>query len=506
MGVVVMVLKVLGRKSRDNSGARSPRDRTPSQETVATEIANLLPALAVERVPPRRLASARRNARRHSKRQIAQVAASIREFGFLVPIIVDEANTVIAGHGRLAAAELLDLAEVPIVRIEHLTEAQKRAYRLADNRLAELSDWDQEILALELGELDELELEFDLEITGFDTVDVDRLTESPKPAERDAGDRVPELEPELVVSQLGTMWSLGSHLLLCGDATDPETYGRLLGREKAQMVFTDPPYNVPIKGHVTNRSHREFAMASGEMSSGEFRDFLERVLRNLHAVSLDGAIHYVCMDWRHIRELTAAAEAIYGSAKQLCVWDKTLGGMGTFYRSQHELIFVYKVGDAGHINNFGLGERGRYRTNVWRYPGATTGGTGDDDYTVHPTVKPVAMVVDAIKDCSKRGGIVLDPFGGSGTTLIAAERTNRVARVAELDPAYVDQIVRRWQAFTGEEAVEKGSGKRFSQFEQERVVANSPRLATDTDAETHDMSVGSSPTAVTEGAKAAPGR
>jgi DNA modification methylase len=249
---------------------------------------------------------------------------------------------------------------------------------------------------------------------------------------------------------------MGEHRLLCGDARDGEAVQQLMAQETARMVFTDPPYNVKIDGHVGGAGrvkHREFAMASGEMSQDQFARFLTEVLANMADASCDGSIHLVCMDWRHMTELMAAGGAVYDELKNLIVWAKTNGGMGTFYRSRHELIFVFKKGKEAHINTFGLGESGRYRTNVWDYPGINTFRDGrDEELAMHPTVKPVALVADAIKDVSRRGHIVLDAFGGSGTTLIAAEKTGRNARLLELDPAYCDVICRRFEAYAGRPA------------------------------------------------------
>ena len=273
-------------------------------------------------------------------------------------------------------------------------------------------------------------------------------------------------DDEPAVSQPGDLWLLGDHRILCGDATQADSYERLMAGERARMVFTDPPYNVPINGHVSGLGsvkHREFAMASGEMSSAEFTAFLRSVMEQLVAHSVDGSIHYHFMDWRHIGEMLAASAASYSEFKNLCVWAKDNGGMGAFYRSRHELAFVFKSGTAPHANNFGLGEKGRYRTNVWEYRGVNTRKTGRlDELALHPTVKPVAMVVDAIKDVSGRGEIVLDPFSGSGTTLIAAQKTGRRARMMELDPIYVDRAVRRWQRFAKDEAVHADSGLSFA--------------------------------------------
>jgi DNA modification methylase len=407
-----------------------------------------------------------RNARTHSEPQVQKLGASILKFGFLIPIVVNAKGVVLAGHGRLRAAKLLGLKEVPTIVVEHLSDELQRAFMLADNRLAELAGWDEDLLRVELQELS-LAIDFDFEVTGFDTVDLDRL-EAPKPAKLAKPEVVPELERNRpAISALGDLWKLGKHLLLCGSALEQLSYQRLMGETRAQMVFTDPPYNVGIDGHVCGLGsvhHQNFAMASGEMTKPEFIAFLQSFMRHAADYSLDGAIQYICMDWRHMGEVLEAGGEFY-ELKNLCVWNKTNGGMGTFYRSKHEMVFVFKVGSAPHINNFGLGEKGRYRTNVWDYPGVNTFKRGRmDELRAHPTVKPLALVVDALKDCSKRGGIVLDPFVGSGTTLLAAEKTGRIGRAIELDPHYVDAAIGRWQALTGQEAIHSESGKTFSEL------------------------------------------
>lgn len=434
-------------------------------------------SVAVEYRPTGSLRPADRQTRKHSKKQIHQLAASIRAFGFVNPVLLDGDGRIVAGHGRIEAAKLIGMESVPTIRLDHLTEAQLRAYRIADNRLAECAEWDQELLALELGELLELELDFAIEITGFETAEIDLLLSDSAVEEPETEDPVPE-PAAVAVSRVGDLWQLGPHRLLCGDARDPAIYDRLLAGTAAQMVFTDPPYNVPIQGHVSGLGkfqHREFAMAAGEMSRAEFTAFLQDVLGQLARVSADSSIHYVCMDWGHMGELLTAGEATYGELKNLCVWNKTNAGMGSFYRSKHELVFVFKQGSAPHINNFGLGDKGRYRTNVWDYAGANSFGRARDaELAMHPTIKPVALVMDAIKDCSHRNGIVLDPFGGSGTTLIAVERTGRRGYLLELDPLYVDVIVRRWQRLTGGLAGHEASGLSFDAVTAERAPANDP--------------------------------
>jgi len=430
----------------------------------------------IEEVPISELQLNPRNARTHSKRQVRQIAASVQEFGWTNPVLISEDNHVIAGHGRLAAAELLHLAKVPTIRLRGLTESQKRALALADNKLAENAGWNPEILTQELRFLSEIEVDFDLEITGFSTAEID-LFIGDTAAKDDAADRVlavPLDEPSFI--QHGDFWQLGRHRLLCGDATDPNDYERLLRHDRARMVFTDPPYNVPIVGHVSGLGqirHREFAMAAGEMSEAQFTAFLQTTFANFARMSLDGSIHFVCMDWRHMREILAAGAVVYTEHKNLCIWAKTNAGMGSFYRSQHELVFIFKSGRGAHVNNFELGQHGRHRSNIWSYPGVNSLGVGRQEMlALHPTVKPVAMVADAILDCSRRGDIVLDPFLGSGTTLIAAERSERRAYAMEIDPRYVETAIRRWEQYTGETAIHIETGLALETLRDRRSLLN----------------------------------
>ena len=404
-----------------------------------------------------------RNARTHSTKQINQIAASIKEFGFTNPVLIDADGGIIAGHGRVEAAKLLGLDRVPAIQLDHLTEVQKRAYILADNRLAEKAGWDEELLAVELQYLSHIDLDFDIEITGFETVEIDLLIEGLEAGDDDEADAVPDMDDDVApVSRVGELWLLGPHRLLCGDALDPASYETLMAGAKAGLVFTDPPYNVEIDGNVCGSGrikHQDFVMASGEMSEAEFTEFLTTALSNLARNSADGAIHFVCMDWRHAHALLTASRAVYSELKNICVWNKTNAGMGSLYRSKHELVFVFKNGTGAHINNVELGRHGRNRTNIWDYPGVNTLRRDRlDELRMHPTVKPVALVADAVKDCSKRGGIILDAFAGSGTTIIAAGKTGRIAHVLELDPKYVDVAVRRWEAYTGETARHSDTG------------------------------------------------
>ncbi len=406
-----------------------------------------------------------RNPRTHSKKQIRQITDSIKRFGFTNPILIDNDDTIVAGHGRVEAAKILEVETVPVIYLSELSEAEIRAYVIADNKLAENAGWDKSLLALELGDLGALNLDFDLTVTGFDPPEIDILLDSADPKKADQADRVFEPDEKPAISHPGDLWLLGRHKLLCGDATKKVSFEALLANEKAQMVFTDPPYNVPIDGHVCGLGkvkHAEFAMASGEMSEAEFVDFLQTVFKNLASFSTDGSMHFICMDWRHTYELMTAARATYSDFKNLCIWNKTNGGMGSLYRSKHELVFLFKKGSTPHVNNVELGKHGRYRTNVWDYAGVNTlGAERSEALAMHPTVKPVPLVADAILDCSTRGGIVLDCFGGSGTTLIAAERVGRRAYLMEFDPKYVDTIIERYQQLTGDEVLHAQSGASY---------------------------------------------
>jgi DNA modification methylase len=366
------------------------------------------------------------------------------------------------------------VARVPTICLDYLSRAQKRAYLIADNKLAENAGWNRELLALELQYLSELEIDFDLTITGFETAEIDLMIQGlDSNGAADGADEISEIsESSPPVSRLGDLWLLDEHRLLCADATVKESFERLLAGKKAQMALTDPPYNVPINGHVCGSGsikHGEFIMAAGELSEGEFTSFLKTILGHLATNSVDGSIHFVFSDWRHIFELLSAARAIYTEVKNLCVWNKDNGGMGSLYRSKHELIFVFKNGTAAHINNIELGRFGRNRSNVWDYPGVNTLRPGRlEELAMHPTVKPAAMIADAILDCSKRGGIVLDCFGGSGTTLIAARKTGRRGYLMELDPVYVDVTIRCFEKLTGKEAVHAESRLTFAETKHER--------------------------------------
>lgn len=448
---------------------KQPRSRRTSAQAPANPArSNTFLAETIELVPTDSLSAYARELRQHSDKQVAQIAASLRAFGFLVPVIAAADNTIVAGHGRWLAAKHLGLPRLPVIRAGHLSPERLRAFRLADNRLAENAGWNREALALELSELTGLELDFELELTGFETAEIDLILDPPTTkAIADPADACPPLATGPAVTQLGDLWQLGPHRLLCGSALEADSYAALLQGESVRMVFSDPPYNVPVSGHVCGSGkvqHREFAMASGEMSEAEFVTFLDRAMAHLRDHLVPGGLMYLAMDHRHVFELSTAARQTGLEQLNICVWNKTNAGMGSFYRSKHELIFVLRKPGAPHLNTVELGRHGRYRTNVWDYAGVNTFGRHRmQELSSHPTVKPVALVIDAIKDCTRRGERVLDAFCGSGTTLIAAERAGRVGYGVELDPLYVDVAVRRWQALTGREAVHAITGTSFAE-------------------------------------------
>lgn len=418
----------------------------------------------------------RGNPRTHSAKQIGQISRSIQTFGFVNPVLLDRDLGIIAGHGRVEAARKLGMRTVPTVRLDHMTESQKRAYIIADNKLAENAGWDEELLKLEFQYLSDLDIEFDLSVTGFEIPEIDFLLHGD--LQEDNGKEPETLDiklPEQPVARPGDLWQLGPHRLYCGDATKPESFRALMGQDRAAMVFIDPPYNVPIDGHVCGLGavqHEAFKMASGEMSEAEFTRFLGTVFGNLAGVSRDGAIHFVCMDWRHIGEVNAAGKEVYTELKNLCVWNKNNGGMGSLYRSKHELVFVFKQGRGQHINNVQLGQHGRYRTNVWDYAGVNTFKEERmEELAMHPTVKPVALVADAILDCSNPKDIILDCFGGSGTTLLAAAKTGRTGYLMELDSKYVDVALLRCRESLGLEPVLQETGLSFTEVRKSRLIS-----------------------------------
>jgi DNA modification methylase len=452
-------------------------DRTDRRKPPSSDLAQ--DRLMIQHRPVDTLQLDPGNPREHSKKQIAQIAESIRVFGFNVPVLIDDDNKVIAGHGRVLACQLLGITEIPTICLGHLSPEQIRAFIIADNQLTQNSTWNEILLGEQLKSLSEIDLNFSLEATGFEMGEIDVLIEGlSQPgdsAQDDPADVLPD-QSETLVSAPGDWWQLGKHRVLCGDALDPDSYDRLMTQQRAAVVFTDPPCNVPADGHASGlgeKQHRDFATACGGMSRAKFTDFFGAVCKRLVSASRDGAIHFLCIDWRHVGELLAAGREAYDELKDICVWVKDNAGMGSLYRSQHKLILVFRQGKQSHGKNVQLGKFGRCRSDVWQYPGANSfsRATAEGNLDPHPTGKPVALVADAILDCSSRGDIVLDPFLGSGTTVIAAERTGRICYGIEMDPACVDTAVRRWQRFTGMRALHGESGRSFDDLEKEAINA-----------------------------------
>ncbi|MGY4234754.1 DNA modification methylase [Bradyrhizobium sp. USDA 4449] len=402
-----------------------------------------------------------RDIRQHSSAQIQQIIESLQTYGVALPVLVGPDHRVIDGWALVRAAKQLGIREFPAVCISDLSEAKQRGLRVALNKIPEYTRWNDPELKLEIQEI----LTLDVDVTfGIDVGELDTMLDD---GGLDQEDELPPAEEQTApVSQVGDHFKCGDHMILCANALNPESFANLLGSEQAGMAFMDPPYNVAIEGHVTrakSAGRHDFPMGKGELSPSEFRAFLATTLGNAAKASRNGAIHFVCMDWRHTPELLAAGAAVFSELKNICVWNKSNAGMGSLYRSQHEFIFVYKFGTAPHINNIALGRHGRNRTNVWNYVSQSAlSGTAKSKLALHPTVKPVAMVADAIRDCSKPRDIILDPFGGAGTTMIAAEKTGRRARLLELNPLYVDVAIQRWQRLTGQAAYHAETGRPFS--------------------------------------------
>ncbi|HEY8006121.1 MAG TPA: DNA methyltransferase [Methylocella sp.] len=404
------------------------------------------------------------HARNHNKHQIEKLKNLIRHFGQVVPIVVDRDGIIIDGHAVWTAMCELESGEITAVVVANRTDPEIKALRLALNRIPRDAAWDDERLREELEQL--VSLSFDLDLTGFDAVEIDHLLEVDVPKLNVVEDGEEIAAPqEPAISAVGDIWICGRHRIGCGDARDQAFIDRISGGLRASMSFVDPPYNVPIAGFVSGKGrvqHREFVQGAGELSPDQFTTFLVESLSVLKHSTTDAALIYACMDWRHIYELLTAGRQCALELYNLCIWAKTNAGMGSLYRSQHELICVFKAGPTKPINNVDLGRHGRNRSNLWSYRGLNSFGADRAELLAsHPTVKPVLMIADAIRDVTRRGSTVLDTFMGSGSTIMAAEETGRVGIGIDLDPLYVDVAVRRWQAYTRRDALHAETGKPF---------------------------------------------
>ena len=470
-------------KDDDTSGSRLRRELTAKRAAKRTrrgELAqareraqrrgrrnDLLPNLQLVRVAIADLKSASRRIHKRDEAQIARIGESLGAFGAARPILITTGYEIIDGHAAVEAAVQNGLTQLPAVIVPHLSDAEVKAFRIAVNRIPERAEWDLEELRVEL---QELVLEGQpIEGLGFDEPQLEIILDGDEGDAPEAAD----LEADTAgaaITRLLDLWLAPPHRILCADATRAQSYAALMRGIAVRLVLTDVPYNVRIAHNVSSRKRREFVQASGELKRFEFEAFNFDWMRAAIAYLVDGGLMASFIDWRSLDILLEMARELEVELFNLIVWAKTNAGMGAMWRSQHELLPVWKKGDADHVNNVELGRHGRSRSNVWTYPGASSlGSDSRKGLKLHPTVKPVAMLQDMLLDVTRRGDSVLDPFLGSGSTLIAAERSGRVVYGMDLDPAYVDVAVRRWQAETGREAILESTGETFAQVAARRA-------------------------------------
>jgi DNA modification methylase len=409
--------------------------------------------------------------RHHSPRKLKNLTKNVDRFGILIPVLVDRTGSIIDGVARYQAAKVLGLTHIPVIDCSFLTEDEVRVLRLSLNRLPADANWDKDAVANELRHL--VEVGFDLDFTGFETVEIENLLEIGEP-EADVEEITISPVPAVTVSKVGDVWGLGSggaqHRVACGDFRDHGLCEVLFDEAQASAAFTDPPYNVKIQGHVSGTAkHKEFAHASGEMTPAQFEAFLLKGCEVLFRHLKTNSVAFVCMDWRHIQNLLNASGAAGFELLNIAVWTKTNPGMGSFYRSAHELVAVFRRQGDTHRNNIELGRHGRSRSNVWSYRGVNVFGAERHLLNSHPTPKPSALVADAIRDVTVPGEIVFDAFLGSGTTLIAAHRTKRRCYGTEIEPTFVDLSIRRWQLETGLDAIRLADGANFTDLENAAI-------------------------------------
>lgn len=428
--------------------------------------------LKITNVPLSRIHSYAQNAKKHSDAQIQKIANSIKEFGFNNPILIDESGEIIAGHGRFSAATLMGLETVPVIVLSHLTDAQKKAYRIADNKISETGGgWNEELLIQELKDL-ELDDNLDIQMTGFTTIEVDTMLNGKTGKGVTEKENIAPFVPDdEIVSKVGDLWQIGKHRLLCGSSLEESNFYRLMDGKLADIISQDPPFNIPAKtiGSSGKTKHNDFQMAAGEMTPAEFTQFLKDNFSLCSKYAKKTALSYQWMDYRHCREMLDAGETSFGRLVNICVWIKPTGGMGKLYRSQHEFCFVFSNGDNHYIDNVELGKHGRYRTNCWHYGSVGGFGVHKSDLVLHPTVKPYEAIKDLLLDASPRNGIVLDSFIGSGTSFVAAEKAKRICYGIELEPKYCDTAIRRMQNLFGIDAIHVDSGRTYSELLAEKL-------------------------------------
>jgi DNA modification methylase len=457
---------------RNNLQAKSRRRREELAALAAASQASyparndVVPKLELVERAPGELVIPSRKLRKIEADHLREVVTSINSLGFCDPVLIDENDNVLHGVVRVEAAKLEGLPHIPCVRANHLSASERRLVRLALNRLSEKGSWNFDELKLELTEL--ILEDAPIEITGFSLAEIDQIVIGEDLEVVEAGPLAPDANAR-PIAQLGDIFLLGKHSIICGNSTDPNVLKSLMSEDKARLILTDEPYNVPVAGYVTGRAHREFLMASGEMTDAEFGAFNAAWMGASLPHVCEGGLFGTFIDWRGYPILIAAALELGLAPFNLIVWAKTNAGMGSLYRSQHELLPLFKKGKAAHINNVELGKNGRWRSNVWTYPGASSlGSEARQGLQHHPTVKPVAMLEDALFDMTERGDTVLDPFLGSGSTLIAAEKTGRRCRGVELDPLYVDVILRRYEAVTRRQGILEKTGETYAQLAERR--------------------------------------
>lgn len=436
---------------------RGRNDHQPELRIVRRAIDSVRPAGARARVT--------------TPEQLERVIKSIRQFGLVTPILIDAEDRIVSGHVVWEAAQKIGSETIECLVVDHLDDAELKALSLALNRIAETGDWNLDTLREVMIEIRSADI--DLTTTGFTLQEFDQITLAPSPSSQDEEDCAEvEFKDETPVSRIGDLFQLNDHRLLCGDALEAESYRQVLGGRMAHCTFSDPPYGCKIEGFVSGlgkHKHKDFVMASGEMDDAQFIEFLETYLTHCRTFTSKGAVTFACMDWRQIDKLLAAGAQAGFNRNNIVVWNKGSGGMGSLYRSAHELIAVFCNGKSPATNNVELGRHGRDRSNLWSYPGANRrGSSANHALADHPTPKPIELVEDALLDITRPGDVVLDPFSGSGTTLIAAERCGRITCGIELDPQYVDRTIRRWERMTGHEVIHVESGMTFTELMTER--------------------------------------